>query len=219
MWATITIYQARGDQVQRYGYAAFGLTVVPYAFMSVVNGAANFITPQYATMSLVRTPAMSEAEQRGKGFFKAALDVELREVPPAALPSEWTPVIKKYLPAVLGLIPLAIIGAISGFRVGESTSIQRGFTMSWLVAGIVYGTAVLSGTGDPGDSKEEAAKKKAKKMHRSLKRYLLDDAACESSIPDGALIVTTLFCSPPAIGGMVIVALMISQYGICSQIG
>jgi hypothetical protein len=220
MWATITIYQARGDQVQRYGYAAFGLTVVPYAFMSVVNGAANLITPQYATMFLVRTPAMSEAEQRGMGFFKAALDVELREVPTAALPSEWTPVIKKYLPAVLGLIPLAIIGAISGFRVGESTSIQRGFTMSWLVAGIVYGTAVLSGTGDPGDSKEKAAKKKAKKkMHRSLKRYLLDDAACESSIPDGALIVTTLFCSPPAIGGMVIVALMISQYGICSQIG
>lgn len=220
MWATITIYQARGDQIQRYGYAAFGLTVVPYAFMSVLNGAANLVTPQYATMFLIRTPAMTEAEQRGKGLFKTALDVELFEVPVAALSSEWTPVIKKWLPFLLGLIPLAITGAISRFRVGDSTSVQRGFTMAWLVVGIVYGSVVLSINPDPGDSKEEAAKEKTKKkVHRSMKQYLMDDAACESSVPDMALIFSTLLCSPPAIGGMVIVALMISQYGICSQIG
>ncbi|KAI9687420.1 MAG: hypothetical protein M1820_010457 [Bogoriella megaspora] len=219
MWAIITIYQARGDQIQHYGYAAFGLTVVPYALMSVVNGVANLVTPQYATMFLIRTPAMTEAEQRGKGFFKAALDVDLFEVPATAVPSKWTPVVKNGLLLLLGLIPLAIIGGISGFQAGNSTSVQRGFTMAWLIVGVVLGFALLSVVPDPGDPKEEAGKKKTKKMHRSIKQYLIDDAACESSAPDLAVISLTLLCSPPAIGGMVIVKLMISQYGICSQIG
>lgn len=219
IWASITIYQARGDQVERYGYAAFGLTVVPYAFMSVVNGVANLLTPQYATMFIVRTPVMTEAEQRGKGSFKYALDVEVCEVSASDIPSEWTPVVRKFLPALLGLIPLAIIGAMSRFRAGDSTSVERGFTMAWLVVGIVYGPVVLSTTPDPGDPNEEATKSKTKKAHRSVKQYLLDDSACESSVPDLALIMFTLIFSPPAIGGMVVVARMISQYGICSQIG
>jgi hypothetical protein len=163
---------------------------------------------------------MTEAEQRGKAFFKAALDVELFEVPVAGLSAEWVPVIKRWLPFLLGLIPLAITGAISRFRVGDSTSVQRGFTMAWLVVGIVYGFAVLSMNPDPGDPSDKAAKERTtKKMHRSIKQYLMDDAACESSAPDLALIVCSIFCSPPAIGGMVIVALMISQYGTCSHIG
>ncbi|KAF9458545.1 hypothetical protein BDZ94DRAFT_1325423, partial [Collybia nuda] len=37
MFSSITIYQARGDQLDRYGYAAFGLSVFPYTLMSLVN--------------------------------------------------------------------------------------------------------------------------------------------------------------------------------------
>jgi hypothetical protein len=34
---TATRYSARGNQIDAYGYAAFGLTVVPYIFMSLLN--------------------------------------------------------------------------------------------------------------------------------------------------------------------------------------
>jgi len=30
-WAIITLYRARGNQIDEYRYAAFGLTVAPYA--------------------------------------------------------------------------------------------------------------------------------------------------------------------------------------------
>ena len=227
LWAIITIYQARGDQIQQYGYAAFGLTVVPYAFMSVVNALAALLTPQYATLFLIRTPAMTEAEQRGKAFFEAAYEVELLEVPASAVPSKWRAVIQFYVPLLLGVIPVAIIGGLSKFQAGHSTRLQRGFTMTWLAMGIVAGFAIHGATGDPGDPLEEeeekkrkaAEGKKYKKKHLSIKQYLQDDAACESSGQDMAVFFITLLLSPPAIGGMVVVGLMINDYGNCSLVG
>jgi hypothetical protein len=35
--AGITLYRTRGDQIDRYGFAAFGLTVVPYLIMGIIN--------------------------------------------------------------------------------------------------------------------------------------------------------------------------------------
>ena len=32
-----TLYKARGDQIARYGFASFGLTVTPYLIMSIIN--------------------------------------------------------------------------------------------------------------------------------------------------------------------------------------
>ncbi|RYP63526.1 hypothetical protein DL771_009222 [Monosporascus sp. 5C6A] len=61
IWAVTTIYRARGDQIQQYGYAAFGLTVAPYAFMSVMNTLANMLTPDYPSMFLIRTPTMNKS--------------------------------------------------------------------------------------------------------------------------------------------------------------
>lgn len=222
LWAIITIYQARGDQIQVYGYAAFGLTVVPYAFMSVVNAVANLLTPQYAAIFVIRTPAMTEAEQRGKAFFKAAFEVDLLDVPASAVPSKWTPVIQKYLPLLLGLIPLAIVGGLSKFQAGNSTPLQRGFIMTWLVVGIVYGSVLHFTNPDPGDPLEEEKKKpkgKKDKKYGSIERYLIDGAALESSAPDMAVFFITLLLSPPAVGGMAVVGLMIKEYGNCSPIG
>jgi len=39
----ITIYRAQGDQITRYGYSAFGLSVVPYVFMSIMNILASLL--------------------------------------------------------------------------------------------------------------------------------------------------------------------------------
>ena len=196
--------------------------------MSVVNAIAALLTPQYAAIYVIRTPAMTEAEQRGKAYFNAAFDVELRAVPAEAAPSEWTPVVLMYLPLLLGLIPLAIVGGLSEFKAGNSTMLQRGFTMAWLVVGIVYGCVLHSTSPDhggelPGEEekkkKGEGGKDKRGKRHRDVKQYLIDGAACESSAPDMTIFFLTLLCSPPAIGGMVVVGLMIKEYGNCSPIG
>jgi hypothetical protein len=41
--ATWALYKARGDQLQQYGFTAFGLTVTPYLVMSVVNFVAQYV--------------------------------------------------------------------------------------------------------------------------------------------------------------------------------
>ncbi len=66
--AAITIYSTRGNQIESFGYAAFGLTVVPYIIMSIVNLAAQLATPDYPTLYMVRSTEMEEAERRGGAF-------------------------------------------------------------------------------------------------------------------------------------------------------
>lgn len=205
-WAIITIYQARGDQIQLYIYAAFGLTFVPYAFMSVVNAIANLLTPQYATIFVIRTPEMTEAEQRGKAYFRDALNVDLLKVPASAVPSVWTSVMQKYLPLLLGLVPLAIIGGLSELHAGNSTPLQRGLTMTWLVVGIVLGFTVhydYGGVDDPMEKKEKwkvkGQKNKSNKNLGALKQYLIYDTVCESSAADLGVFFITLVFSPPTI--------------------
>lgn len=67
-FACITLYRVSGNQLDQYGYAAYGLTVVPYAIMSFVNLCANICSPDYPSLYMVRSEVMDEAEQRG-GWF------------------------------------------------------------------------------------------------------------------------------------------------------
>ena len=69
IYASFTLYHARGDQIQRYGYAAFGLTVVPYIVMSIINLASTVLTPDYSVMYLVQSEAMEEAKKRENAKF------------------------------------------------------------------------------------------------------------------------------------------------------
>ena len=71
IYATITLYQTRGDQLERFGYAAFGLTVTPYLIMSVVNFAAQIATPDYQSLFLITSEVSDEAERRGGSFTGA----------------------------------------------------------------------------------------------------------------------------------------------------
>jgi hypothetical protein len=66
--SSITLYKARGDQLNRYGYAAFGLTVLPYIIMSVVNLVGNLICPNYDSVYLISSPELEEARGRGGEF-------------------------------------------------------------------------------------------------------------------------------------------------------
>ncbi|KAI9781970.1 MAG: hypothetical protein M1839_005563 [Geoglossum umbratile] len=73
VYATATLYRTRGNQIARYGYSAFGLTVAPYALMSIVNLIGNIMCPEYPAMYLVWSKdmgalinEMKSEEQEGK---------------------------------------------------------------------------------------------------------------------------------------------------------
>jgi hypothetical protein len=66
--AGFTLYKARGDQLSTYGYAAFGLTVIPYIIMSVLNLIAQAVTPDFPTFYLVHSEELEEARRRGGVF-------------------------------------------------------------------------------------------------------------------------------------------------------
>ena len=55
MFATITLYRTRGDQIRKNGSDAFGLTVIPCALTSLVNLLGNLICPHYSALYLVES--------------------------------------------------------------------------------------------------------------------------------------------------------------------
>lgn len=59
------LYRARGSQIERYGYAAFGLTVLPFIIVSLINLLASFLTSEYETVFLVHSSLMDEMTDRG----------------------------------------------------------------------------------------------------------------------------------------------------------
>ena len=70
IYASVTLYKTRGDQIERYGFAAFGLTVVPYLIMTLVNLIGNVITPEYPKAYLVHSAIMDEAKQCSGARFE-----------------------------------------------------------------------------------------------------------------------------------------------------
>ncbi|KAL8809342.1 MAG: hypothetical protein Q9223_003143 [Gallowayella weberi] len=60
-----TLYKARGDQIERYGYAAFGLTVLPYMMVSTINLLGSLLSSEYETVYLVHSAIMDEMKERG----------------------------------------------------------------------------------------------------------------------------------------------------------
>ena len=60
-----SLYKAQGSQINHYGYAAFGLTVVPYMIVSVVNFLGSFLSAEYETMYMVHSATMDEMIRRG----------------------------------------------------------------------------------------------------------------------------------------------------------
>lgn len=61
-FSTFTLVKSRANQIDVYGYAAFSLTVAPYAVMAAVNLLANIVQPTYPSLFLVRNDVMAEIE-------------------------------------------------------------------------------------------------------------------------------------------------------------
>lgn len=59
------LYKAKGSQVERYGFAAFGFTVIPYIAVSIINFLGTLLTSEYETVFLVHSSIMDEMVARG----------------------------------------------------------------------------------------------------------------------------------------------------------
>ncbi|KAF2272246.1 uncharacterized protein EI97DRAFT_386258, partial [Westerdykella ornata] len=71
-YASMTLYRSQGDQIEQFGYAAFGLTVAPFAVMSTINLIGSLCRPDYASLYMVESSIMDEARSRG-GSFKGTV--------------------------------------------------------------------------------------------------------------------------------------------------
>ncbi|KAJ6467112.1 hypothetical protein C8R47DRAFT_990609, partial [Mycena vitilis] len=64
LYAVYTLFQARGDQISRYGITAFGMTVLPYAAMSTINLIGAILTPEFGSLYLIQSDTLLEAQDR-----------------------------------------------------------------------------------------------------------------------------------------------------------
>ncbi|KAL9124104.1 MAG: hypothetical protein Q9217_006534 [Psora testacea] len=244
-----SLYRAQGSQIERYGYAAFGLTVLPYMIVSLFNFVGSLLTSEYEMVYMVHSSTMEEMIRRGGATDGVVGTLEVSEEPEAIAASSqervvpegttlqfegsegsegsisyrdinqsltysetltitplptprpvtmddivhhrrwwkrlchWYKVKRKHLltPAIppnttvisvpahhsftrvpapfyepflhvltIGLliaaiaVPYITISLLSGFRIGQSTSTQRNFTLNWLIFGQTLGYAVGS---------------------------------------------------------------------------
>ncbi|KAK3991052.1 hypothetical protein QBC44DRAFT_263598 [Cladorrhinum sp. PSN332] len=81
--AGFTIYKTRGDQLDRYGFSSFGLTVVPYLIMSMVNFVAQIAIPKYNTLHIIHSDILDEAMSRA-GITRPLIGVVGELIPKTA---------------------------------------------------------------------------------------------------------------------------------------
>ena len=73
-FACTILYRTRGQQLEKYGYATHGFTVVPYTAMSVINLMGSLLTPDFPAIYMVRSEVMDKAEARaGKPLFSGTV--------------------------------------------------------------------------------------------------------------------------------------------------
>jgi hypothetical protein len=90
LFAAASIYKTRGDQLSRYGYVAFGLTVTPYIVMSLVNLLGSLLYPEYSESYLVESLIMDEARRRGGKFPCTVGILAEKDVTFTSQSAEWT---------------------------------------------------------------------------------------------------------------------------------
>jgi hypothetical protein len=213
LFAIATLYETRGNQIDRFGYAAFGLTVTPYAIMSLVNLLGHLICPDYSHMYLVDSSGLATLHRNmpsaesftihGAEVFvdgvvgrisakSEAMARRLYSDSDDTLESTMVRRLRRFLIAVVLFSPLIIIGALTGFTKGSSSAAQRVWTMSWLVFGM--STPIFI----------ELWIKPRYGRHEQVMYFFM--------------LFFLILWSAPAIGGFVVIGEMISIYGVCTKI-
>jgi hypothetical protein len=211
--------------------------------MSIVNLVGNLVCPSYDALYMVRSEVMDEAEARGGKFsgivgqivvpedtrqqdrgsygpdkvkftdegsdvkglklygyedqetFSYTLGTTIIEVPaygPSTvarkMPIQKASLVVGYLfIAITFLTPYIVIGVLTRFKPQSSTALQRGFTMAWLVVGEVSGILCY------------AFMEEESKWHERGRLFA----------------IFVILFGAPAIGGFVIVGLMMKEFGYC----
>jgi hypothetical protein len=205
-FAITTLYKTRGDQIYRYGYAAFGLTVVQYAIMSAFNILGNLMRPQYPAVYLVESTAMNEAKLLRNAVFggtvgKLIEDDALEKDRVRRRRAGYRPYYTWVGPATLlptGLTVM-VIYFLSHFEAGSSTLAQRVWIISWLSVGIFVQCLILLLSTLKGQNWGKSA--------QSNKRLFIDIFWGISGI---------IIFGIPTIGGFVVVGKMLMEYGVCT---
>jgi hypothetical protein len=211
--ATSTLYRTRGDQVDLYGYAAFGLTVAPYAWMSFINLLGNLMCPQYDTMFVVESTELDELRELvsksdgqtkerflvtgtvGRLTVSAQADVRrIYKTPPTNR--------NHFTSFFIGAVPIAIVGGFSSFASGQSALYQRVWIMAWLIFGFFIGI----GVGPLAAHIED--------------RPVINRTGLRGRLSGGVLlgVLVAVGCTATAIGGYVVVVQMIFDFGVCFEL-
>lgn len=231
VWGVTTVYRTQGDQLERYGYAAFGVTVAPYAFMSLVNLIALLVTPEYNCIYLVHTPDLDKAKRQGGRFSGMVASVDLDSIKDPIRtfwPSQAVHTSYFAVTTVLLLFPAILVAGVTGFNPAHSTIYQQVWVLCWLGFGIIMGPVVRLLTVFPseihGVYKIRAndaiayALENASFMQRAIdwlvaKYFRIIETSFYLYVVLGAAIFFT-----PAIGGMVVVGEMLQEFGVCRRL-
>jgi hypothetical protein len=218
LYAVATIYRTRGDAIDTFRYAAFGLTVVPYAWMSLINLASNLIRPEYPSMYLVESNALDElraelAEDPRRTLFDGTVGGITQRTEELAL-HKWLALqgppteISRYnfLATLISSMPIAVIGGMTRFHANSSTLAQRVWMMTWLVFGIYFGSIIGYVPDVVGCRPVLNSRGRGLRLPR-LGTY----RRCMA-------MGTGIIYAAPAIGGFIVVGQMMSSYGVCIQI-
>ncbi|KDQ55300.1 hypothetical protein JAAARDRAFT_333000 [Jaapia argillacea MUCL 33604] len=92
-YSTITLCRTQGSQLEKYGYAAYGLSVFPYTFMSLANFLCIGLVGEYPSIYILRTAIIREAEGRG-GKFTGVVGCCEGEIGSAAVTAADKPVVE-----------------------------------------------------------------------------------------------------------------------------
>jgi hypothetical protein len=233
VYAITTLYHTRGDQIAIFGYAAFGLTVTQYAWMSLINLLGNWACPQYPSLYLVESSALRDLRaapahqfriQGTAGMVSESTEEIVQEHfdsrrtlfengrPAAYLfyPFSVVKITTFALVVVLAAMPLVVIGALSRFSPGSSTLPQRVWTMTWLVFGFTIGPSVESAVDTVLQQRSRISRFGRSRQSSIFGIFYLADLL--------GIIVGIGAYAAPAIGGFVVVGQMFYQYGVCFEI-
>jgi hypothetical protein len=131
---------------------------------------------------------------------------------------------------LVSIIPIAIIGGLTRFQPGASTSVQRGFTMAWLSVGIAFGLTLQDSFKEQwqmpelpkagrviGEENLPKQRQEEKTIGWPVKKYLLRLGKAISIFLVMLLGVVILGISfVPVIGGVVVVVQELLEYGSCT---
>ncbi|OLN98028.1 hypothetical protein CCHL11_06840 [Colletotrichum chlorophyti] len=231
VWGATTLYRTQGDQLERYGYAAFGVTVAPYVFMSLVNLMALLVTPEYNCIYLVHTPDLDKARRHGGRFSGLIASVDLDNIKRPLRtfwPSQAVHTSYFAVTTVLLLFPVVLVAGLTGFNPGHSTVRQRAWILCWLAFGIIMGPVIRMLTVFPseihGVYKIRAndaiayALENATFMERAIDWLVAKYFWIVKTSFYWCLVLGAAFFFAPAVGGMVVVGEMLREFGVCRRI-